>query len=92
MADMDALDPLLREALIAVAAICFPVLFVATTCGVLVAIVQAATQVQEQTLTLLPKLLAVGAMIVCFGPFAMRLCASLLEDVVTAIPAIVSGS
>ena len=44
------------EALIAVAAVCFPVLLVATTCGVLVAIVQAATQVQEQTLTLLPKL------------------------------------
>ena len=89
---MDALDPILREALIVVAVVCFPVLAVATICGVLVAIVQAATQVQEQTLTLLPKMLAVGAMIVCFGPFAMRLCASLLEDVVTAIPSIVLRS
>jgi flagellar biosynthetic protein FliQ len=89
---MDALDPILREALVVVAAVCFPVLAVATMCGVFVAIVQAATQVQEQTLTLLPKMLAVGAMIVLFGPFAMRLCASLLEDVVTAIPSIVLRS
>jgi flagellar biosynthetic protein FliQ len=89
---MDALDPILREALAVVAVVCFPVLGVATLCGLLAAILQAATQVQEQTLTLLPKMLAVGAMLVFFGPFAMRLCASLLEDVVTAIPAIILRS
>ena len=89
---MDALDPILREALAVVAVVCFPVLGVATLCGMLAAILQAATQVQEQTLTLLPKMLAVGAMIVFFGPLAMRLCASLLEDVVTAIPAIILRS
>jgi flagellar biosynthetic protein FliQ len=58
----------------------------------LAAILQAATQVQEQTLTVLPKMVAVGAMIALFGSFAMRLCASLLEDVVQAIPAIILRS
>jgi hypothetical protein len=33
----------------------------------------------------------VGVMILLFGPFAMRMCASLLEDVVRDIPSIVFG-
>jgi flagellar biosynthesis protein FliQ len=87
-----ALDPIVREALIVVAVVCFPVLVVAALCGLCIAVLQAATQVQEQTLTLLPKVLVVGAMILLFGPFAMRLCASLLEDVVRDIPSIVFGA
>jgi flagellar biosynthesis protein FliQ len=86
---MDALDRILREALTVVAVVCFPVLAVCTLFGVLTAIVQAATQVQEQTLTLLPKMLAVGVMLALFGPFAMRLCAALFQDAVTAIPAVI---
>ncbi|MHB8178561.1 MAG: flagellar biosynthetic protein FliQ [Vulcanimicrobiaceae bacterium] len=48
---------------------------------------QAATQVQEQTLTALPKLLFVGGLIALFGAFGMRLCAGLL----TYIPHILGG-
>jgi flagellar biosynthetic protein FliQ len=89
---MSSLDAVLREALIVVAVICFPVLGLTTVCGVLVAIVQAATQVQEQTLTLLPKMLAVAVTVALFGSFALRLCCSLLSDAVRTIPAIVVGS
>ena len=49
-----------------------PVLVVATAVGASVAIVQAATQVQEQTLTLLPKALAVGVMVALFGRRHLR--------------------
>lgn len=89
---MSSLDAVLREALIVVAVLCFPVLCVTTLCGVLVAIVQAATQVQEQTLTLLPKILAVAATLALFGSFGLRLGCSLLTDAVRAIPSIVVGS
>ena len=56
------------------------------------AIAQAATQVQEQTLTLLPKVVAVGAFVALAGPFAMHLCARLFNDAVSAIPALVYGN
>jgi flagellar biosynthetic protein FliQ len=88
---MDALAGTIREALIVAAVLCFPVLVVATAVGTTVAIVQAATQVQEQTLTLLPKMLAVAAMVALFGSFAMRLCASLFRDSVANLPHIVRG-
>ncbi len=86
---MDALAGIIREALIVAAVLCFPVLVVATGVGTAVAVVQAATQVQEQTLTLLPKMLAVGAMIAFFGAFGLGLCASLFTEAVRQLPQIV---
>ena len=88
---MEALDPVLRDALVVTALLCFPVLAVATVVGTAVAVVQAATQVQEQTLTLLPKMLAVGTVLVMFGGFGLRLCATLLASALALLPAIVRG-
>jgi len=64
------------------------VLLAATAVGSLIAVLQAATQVQEQTLTLLPKMLVVGLMVVLFGAFGLGMCAALLRDAVDALPAI----
>jgi flagellar biosynthetic protein FliQ len=89
---MAALLDVVREGLVVTAILCFPVLALATAIGLAVAVVQAATQVQEQTLTLLPKMLAVGAAVVFFGPFALWACARLFDDIVVAIPAIVFGA
>jgi flagellar biosynthetic protein FliQ len=88
---MEALAGIIREALIVTAVLCFPVLLVATGVGTAVAIVQAATQVQEQTLTLLPKMLAVGATVALCGSFALGLCASLFREAIRQLPAIVRG-
>jgi flagellar biosynthetic protein FliQ len=89
---MEALDSILREALVVVAILALPVLALATIVGTFVAVAQAATQVQEQTLTLLPKLLAVGFAVAAFGRFGMELCARLFVDAIVALPAIVRAA
>jgi flagellar biosynthetic protein FliQ len=89
---VEPLADLIREALLVAALLCLPVLCVATAVGTAVAVVQAATQVQEQTLTLLPKMLAVGLMVALLGAFALDLCRSLFVDAVQALPAIVRGA
>jgi flagellar biosynthesis protein FliQ len=86
---MDAFDALLREALVTIAAIALPLLAVTALIGTAVAVVQAATQIQEQTITLLPKVVAVGAMVAIFGSLAMRLLAALFAHALAAIPALV---
>ncbi|MFN2528454.1 MAG: flagellar biosynthetic protein FliQ [Candidatus Baltobacteraceae bacterium] len=86
---MEAFDGLLRESLVLAAVLCVPVLLIATAIGTIIAVLQAATQVQEQTLSLLPKLIAVGVSIAIFGAFGMRLCAGLFTDALRQIPAIV---
>ena len=85
---MDVLDGLLQDALVTTATIALPMLAVAAVVGTTVAVVQAATQVQEQTLTLLPKILVVGLMIALFGESAMHLLAGLFDRALAAIPAI----
>jgi len=89
---MDAFDALLRETMVLAAVLCIPVLTLAAIVGTAIAIVQAATQVQEQTLTLLPKVVAVGVMVAVFGAFGMHACARLFHDALAAIPALVYGS
>lgn len=88
---MEGFDALLRETLLVTAVLSLPVVAVAAFVGAAIAIVQAATQVQEQTITLLPKMLAVGVMVALCGSFAMRLCARLFADALAALPALVRG-
>jgi flagellar biosynthesis protein FliQ len=88
---MDTFDALLRDALLVTALLTIPVLLAATAVGACVAIVQAATQVQEQTLTLLPKIVAVGAFVVVFGRFGFALCAGLFAEVAARIPQLAHG-
>lgn len=89
---MGAFDALIREALVATATVALPVLVVSAAAGTAIAVVQAATQVQEQTLSFLPKALAVGATLAFFGAFAMNVLARLFNDALAALPAIVGGS
>ncbi len=86
---MTAFDGLLREALLVAAILCLPLLGIATLVGTAVAVMQAATQVQEQTLSLLPKLIAVGIAVAIFGSFGIHLCAGLFNDVLVQIPQLV---
>jgi flagellar biosynthetic protein FliQ len=88
---MDAFAALLRDALVVTALLTLPILIVATIVGAAIAILQAATQIQEQTLTLLPKVLAVGLTAALFGRFGMALCEQLLREAVTRIPQLVRG-
>lgn len=88
---MEALDALLHDAMITTATIALPMLAVAAIVGTAVAVMQAATQVQEQTLTLLPKIIAVGATVAIFGWPAMRLLAALFARALAAIPALEAG-
>ena len=87
---MNAFDGLLRETLTVAAILCLPVLAVATLAGTAIAVLQAATQIQEQTLTLLPKMLVVGVAIAAFGAFGMHLCGQLFGDAVAGIPQLIS--
>ena len=48
-----------------------PMLFLGMFVGLLISIFQAMTQINEQTLTFIPKLIAAGVGFVIFGPFML---------------------
>jgi len=88
---MAEFEGLLRDALVVTALLTIPILAIATMVGAAVAILQAATQIQEQTLTLLPKVIAVGLAAALFGRFGLSLCEGLLIEAVARIPQLVRG-
>ena len=53
-----------------------PILLVAMSVGLLVGIIQTATSIQEQTLSFIPKILAVMAAIAIFGPWIFQMIGS----------------
>jgi len=62
-----------REALMTVLLAVAPMLGLGLLVGLLVSIFQATTQIQEQTLAFIPKILAVLVSVVVFGPWIMQL-------------------
>lgn len=58
---------LMREAVLQVFALCAPILGAALVIGLLVAIFQATTSIQEQTLTFLPKMIIILLMLALLG-------------------------
>ncbi len=64
---------LAREALIVSLLVGAPVLGVSLVIGIVVGIIQAVTQVNEMTLTFVPKLVGVFVAMLIFGPWMMEI-------------------
>ena len=65
-----------------------PMLIIGMVIGLLVSIFQAVTQLQEPTLTFIPKILAVVVVIVVAGPWMMNTLLSFTIDLWSGIPSI----
>ena len=67
---------MLREALGLMLTLSFPILAAALAIGLAVSILQAVTQVQEQTLSFVPKILGMGIVAIFVMPW---ICMQILE-------------
>ncbi|HTZ85463.1 MAG TPA: flagellar biosynthesis protein FliQ [Solirubrobacteraceae bacterium] len=65
-----------------------PLLLAAMLVGLLVSIFQAVTQIQEQSLTLIPKIVAVAAISVLLGPWMLDQLTSYTAGLYTSIPSL----
>ncbi len=62
----------LREAVWLIIKLSFPILLLALVIGVVISLLQALTQIQEQTLTFVPKMLAVFLLMMYMMPFILN--------------------
>lgn len=62
-----------RDLLYTALLLALPGLVVSLLVGLLVSVFQAATSIQEQTLSFIPRLVAVGAVLVVTMPWALQL-------------------
>jgi len=66
---VDDIIPVLREGILETIILAAPILLSALAIGLVVAILQAATSIQEQTLTFVPKLFVILGVLALFGGF-----------------------
>ena len=79
-----------QQALWILALACAPILIPALVAGLILGMFQAATSINEQTLTFVPKLIVVALCLAIFGGSIMMLISGFTQDVFnTMIPEIV---
>jgi flagellar biosynthesis protein FliQ len=66
-----------------------PILLVALVIGLLVSVFQAVTQIQEQSLSLIPKIAGVAVVIVVLGPWMLGQLVTYTTALFTSIPTMV---
>jgi flagellar biosynthetic protein FliQ len=67
-----------------------PMLLVALAIGLLVSIFQAATQINEMTLSFIPKLVGIFAALVIAGPWMLTVMLDYMRHIFSSIPSMVS--
>ncbi len=75
-----------RDALVMVMLVSAPMLGLGLLVGILVSIFQAITQIQEQTLSFVPKIMAVFVAVLLFGPWMLSLMVGYTRELLINMP------
>lgn len=62
---------IMRNGFLTIIKVAAPILLIALTVGLLISILQATTQIQEQTLSFVPKLMAIMVALIIFGSYML---------------------
>ncbi|MBL4666028.1 MAG: flagellar biosynthesis protein FliQ [Sneathiella sp.] len=87
MTPTDVVD-VAREAIWVLLMIASPIMLVALGVGLIVALVQALTQIQEMTLAFVPKILAIFLSLIIFFPFMITSMMDLMVQITQRISAL----
>jgi flagellar biosynthetic protein FliQ len=87
----DSVTSITVHALTVAMKVSLPFLLAGLVVGLLVSIFQAATQIQEMTLTFIPKIIVTGVVIAFGGPWMLDQLVSYTRAVFLSIPTVVAG-
>jgi flagellar biosynthetic protein FliQ len=66
-----------------------PLLLPTLVVGLIIAMFQAATQINESTLTFVPKVVVIGAVLLLVGPAMLQLFLDYFRDLIKEIPLLI---
>lgn len=82
---LNLLDDMLWQSLMVAA----PILIATLAIGIVISVFQVATQIQEATLSYVPKLLVAAGLLILLGPWMMTRMTDFARGLYLAIPALV---
>jgi flagellar biosynthesis protein FliQ len=89
--DADQAVSLTQEAMITALILCAPLLIVGMLVGLLIGLAQALTQVQDQTVAFVPKIVAMMAVLILCLPWLLQKMVEYSESLITNIPRTIGG-
>ena len=87
--DTDTVVSLATQAMNVAFKVAMPLLLAGLVVGLIVSVFQAVTQIQEQTLAFIPKIVAIAAVLVIAGPWMLGQVLSYTNDLYKSIPSLV---
>ncbi len=85
--DTIQLTELFRDAIMTGFKVAAPILIVSILVGLVISILQAATSINEQTMTFVPKLVVIGVILIIFGGWMLQQLVDFVERVFQFIAA-----
>jgi flagellar biosynthetic protein FliQ len=80
---------LAHRMLLVTAMVAAPLLLIALITGLVIGMLQAATQINESTLSFIPKLLLLVLTLFAAGPWMLRVLTDFTHDLYTSIPSLI---
>ena len=78
-----------QNAMIVAIKLTAPVLLPSLAVGLLIAVFQAATQINESTLTFVPKLIVIGMVLLLAGPWMLQVFLDYFQGLIREIPQLI---
>jgi flagellar biosynthesis protein FliQ len=89
--NQDTVVNLATQAMTLALKIAGPILLVGLVIGLVVSIFQAVTQIQEQSLSFIPKVVALAVLILVLGPWMLDQMVTYAQNLYLSIPQMVSS-
>jgi len=87
MTDAQAVD-IMRELMQTAFATALPILVTAVGFGVMISLIQSVTSLQDQSLTFVPKLIAVGFVMVVMAPYIIKKLMDFAVKMIESMPSV----
>ncbi|MGH2858229.1 MAG: flagellar biosynthesis protein FliQ [Solirubrobacteraceae bacterium] len=87
--NQDTVVSLATQAMTLAIEVAGPMMLVGLVIGLVVSIFQAVTSIQEQSLSFIPKIIGLAALIVILGPWMLDQLVNYAENLYTSIPQLV---
>ncbi|MCX7082012.1 MAG: flagellar biosynthesis protein FliQ [Methylococcales bacterium] len=78
-----------QDAMIIAIKLTAPILLPSLAIGLIIAMFQAATQINESTLTFVPKLIVIGLVLLIMGPWMLQLFLDYFQTLIKNIPTLI---
>ncbi len=88
MQETDALE-LSRRAILLALQLSLPILTISLVIGVLISLFQAVTQIQEQTLTFVPKIVVLSLSLIVLGPWILHTLVQYTAGLIASLPHVI---